>query len=71
MLAHVSRTDTRDLRNTSAGIKRLSTMALNTRVRTSGSGAGGGEEKVELLIGGEDGEKMGGVEEGREYGNVD
>lgn len=71
VLAHVSRTDTRDLRNTSAGIKRFSTMALNTRVRTSGSRAGGGEEKVELLIGGEDGEKMGGVEEGKEYGNVD
>ena len=71
VLAHVSRTDTRDLRNTSAGIKRFSTMGLNTRVRTSGSGAGGGEEKVELLIGGEDEEKMGGVEEGKEYGNVD
>ena len=71
VLAHVSRTDTRNLRNTSAGIKRFSTMALNIRVRTSGSGAGGGEEKVELLIGGEDEERMGGVEEGKEYGNVD
>ncbi|CAD6590448.1 MAG: hypothetical protein ASARMPREDX12_004370 [Alectoria sarmentosa] len=69
VLAQVSTTDTKDLRNTSAGIKRFSTMALNTRVRTSGSGAG--EEKVELLIGGAEGEKMGGVEEGEEYGNVD
>ena len=71
VLAQVSTTDTKDLRNTSAGIKRFSTMALNTRVRTSGSGVGGSEEKVALLIGGTEGEKMGGVEEGEEYGNVD
>lgn len=37
-------------------------MALNTRVRTSGARARGGEEKAELLIGGEEGEKVGGVE---------
>ncbi|KAM0797048.1 hypothetical protein BDR22DRAFT_489214 [Usnea florida] len=36
VLAQVSRTDTKDLRHTSAGIKRFSTMALNTRVRASG-----------------------------------
>lgn len=71
VLAQVSRTDTKDLRNTSAGIKRFSTMARNTRVKTSGPGAGGGEEKVELLIGGEEREKMGKVEEGEEYGNED
>ena len=71
LLAQVSRTDTKDLRHTSAGIKRFSTMALNTRVRASGSGAGGGKGKVELLIGGQDGEKMELVEEGKEYGNVD
>lgn len=70
VLAQVSRTDTKDLRNTSAGIKRLSTMGLNTRVRTLGSGAGGAET-VELLIGGEESEKMGGVQEEKEYGNVD
>lgn len=71
VLAQVSRTDTTDLRNTGAGIKRFSTMALNARVRASGSGAGGKEKKVELLIGGVEEGKMGGVEEGAEYGNVD
>ena len=71
VLAQVSRTDTKDLRHTSAGIKQFSTMALNTRIRASGSGAGGGEGKVELLIGGKDGEKMEAVEEEKEYGNVD
>lgn len=71
MLAQVSRTDTKDLRNTSAGIKRFSTMGLNTRVRTSGSGAGEGESKVGLLVGRVDGEKMDTVEEGKEYGNLD
>lgn len=42
-------------------------------MKTSGSGSrvGSGEEKVELLIGGEEGEKMGAVEEGEKYGNVD
>lgn len=46
VLAQVSRTDTKDLKNTSEGIKRVPTMASNTRVRTSGSGAGGGRERV-------------------------
>ena len=71
MLAQVSRTDTKDLKNTSEGIKRVPTMASNTRVRTSGSGAGGGEEKVELLVGGEQGDKMGWVEEENGYKTVD
>lgn len=70
VLAQVSRTDARDLRNTSAGIKRFSTMALNARVRASGVGAGGGaEEKVELLIGGDECKGMGEVEAEKEYGN--
>ena len=71
VLAQVSRTDTKDLRHTSAGIKQLSTMALNTRIRASRSGVGGGEGNVELLIGGQDGDKMETVEEGKKYGNMD
>ena len=71
VLAQVSRSDTKDLTNTSAGIKRFLKMTLNTRVRVSGYGAVGGEEKVELLIGGEEGTKMERVKEGREYGNAD
>ena len=59
MLAQVSRTDKKDLKNTSEGVKRSPTMVSNMRVRTLGSGAGGGEEKVELLVGGEQGDKMG------------
>ena len=43
-LAQISRTETKDLLNTGGGISRFSTMALNTRIRSSPAGPGDTEK---------------------------
>ena len=68
-LARVSKTDTRGLKNVSAGIRRFKTMGLNTRIRTVDTGTQ--KESLELLVGeaqnGLDG--RGQVEKDVKYGN--
>ena len=79
MLAQTSKTNTKELSNTSVGIKRLSTMALRARIRIVQGGTreteiakNEGQEAVQLVIDVTDSDPgMGRVEPKEEYGKLD
>ena len=79
VLAQTSKTNTKELTNTSVGVKRLSTMALRARIRIVQGGTreteiakNEGQEAVQLVIDVTNSDPwMGRVEPKEEYGKLD